>query len=305
MIKVRNDYTDEEARRFVEKCDAAFFDRLGAVCNEISETKGLNVIGLTGPTCSGKTTMANMLINRLGSAGKRVHVISLDDFFLERDVLDARSVNGEIDYDSPDTIDVDLLHECAEEIIRGDRVVLPKYDFPTGSRGIGDIIDADDDDMFVFEGIQVLYPSVVSILKSNTAYRSIYICPRSEIGIDGKVFEPNEIRFLRRIVRDFNFRAASADFSFYLWDSVRKNEEEHIFPNADSCDHIIDSTLGYDVNMLAPYLKRILSMPHSRRGKITNAEYENTVNYILDKISGIEEMKKEYLLSGSLYREFI
>lgn len=305
MITVKNSYTEEEARTFVKECDDAFFRRLDSVSSEISENKKVNIVGLTGPTCSGKTTMANILINKLSGVGKRVHVISLDDFFHEREKLDAINKNGEIDYDSPDTIDIELLSECAEEILRGDRVVLPKYDFLTGKRVKGDVIDADDDDMFIFEGIQVLYPQVASLFKTSDSYKSIYICPKSEIYVAEKLFLPNHIRLLRRLVRDFNFRGASADFTMYLWDSVRRNEDKYIIPNADSCDYIIDSTLGYDINMLAPYLKRILALPHSGRGKISETKYRSTADEILCEISGVEEMKRSYLTEGSLYREFI
>jgi len=305
MIKVKNSYTEQEARAFVRECDEAFFKRLDTVSGEISENKKITVIGLTGPTCSGKTTMANILISKLKRVGKRVHVISLDDFFHDRERLDSMNKEGEIDYDSPDTIDIGLLSECASAILKGDRVVLPKYDFLTGRRVRGDVVDADEDDTFIFEGIQVLYPQVSSLFGDNDSYKSIYICPKSEIYAGGKLFLPNHIRFLRRLVRDFNFRGASADFTMYLWDSVRRNEDKFIIPNAHTCNYIIDSTLGYDINMLAPYLKQLLSMPHAKRGRISESEYRATADAILEEIAGVEEMHKSYLAEGSLYREFI
>ena len=305
MITVKNSYTPEEARAFVKECDDAFFARLDAVASEISENEKVKVIGLTGPTCSGKTTMANILIERLQNAGKKVHVISIDDFFYEREVLDAQNDGEEIDYDSPSTIDIELLQKCSKEILRGDRVILPKYDFKTGKREQGDVIDADDDDMFIFEGIQVLYPDVAAILNTGDSYKSIYICPQSEIYVNGRLFLPNHIRFLRRLVRDFNFRGASADFTMYLWDSVRRNEDKYIVPNASDCDYIIDSTLGYDINMLSPYLKKLLSLPHSKRGKISEIEYASVSYEILRELKGVCEMGKELLAENSLYREFI
>ena len=189
--------------------------------------------------------------------------------------------------------------------MRGDRVILPKYDFLTGKRVVGDVIDADDNDMFIFEGIQVLYPEVSSLFKNSSFYRSIYICPRSAIRMGDKVFMPNDIRFLRRLVRDFNFRGASADFTVYLWESVRKNEDKYIMPNADSCDYIIDSTLGYDINMLSPYLREILSRPHSGRGKISESEYRAVADRVLSEISDVQKISRKYLFENSLYREFI
>ena len=81
--------------------------------------------------------------------------------------------------------------------------------------------------------------------------------------------------------------------------------EKNIFPHIDKCDYFIDSTLGYDINMLAPYLERILSMPHSGRGAISEAEYRQAADKILAEISDVVPMEKSYLSDGSLYREFI
>lgn len=293
-----------QAKAFVRECDRAFLERLSDVCEQIIEND-LSVIGLTGPSCSGKTTMANLLTERLERSGKQVHVISLDDFFYEVDVLHRMSEDGEIDYDSPDTIDIEALTETVDAIFRYGEVQLPKFDFLTGKRKKGERICAGPDDRFIFEGIQVLYPEVSQLLSRYDSYKCIYIAPQSEICVGGRVFEPNHIRLLRRLVRDFNFRGASADFSLYLWESVRKNEEKNIFPHIDKCDYFIDSTLGYDVNMLAPYLERILAMPHTGRGAISEEEYRQTADGILAQISDVAHMEKSYLSEGSLYREFI
>ena len=304
MIYVNDTMNAEEARAFVHSCDKSFYNRLCDVCEQIVEND-LSVIGLTGPSCSGKTTMANILTGRLEKNGKQVHVISLDDFFYEVDVLHRMSDDGEIDYDSPDTIDIETLTETVDAIFRYGEVQLPRFDFLTGKREKGEKICAGPDDRFIFEGIQVLYPEVSRLLSKYDSYKCIYIAPKSEICVGGRVFKPNHIRLLRRLVRDFNFRGASADFSLYLWESVRKNEEKNIFPHIDKCDYFIDSTLGYDINMLAPYLERILSMPHSGRGAISEAEYRQAADKILAEISDVVPMEKSYLSDGSLYREFI
>jgi uridine kinase len=304
MIYVNDMMNAEEARAFVHSCDKSFYNRLCDVCEQIVEND-LSVIGLTGPSCSGKTTMANILTGRLEKNGKQVHVISLDDFFYEVDVLHRMSDDGEIDYDSPDTIDIETLTETVDAIFRYGEVQLPRFDFLTGKREKGEKICAGPDDRFIFEGIQVLYPEVSRLLSKYDSYKCIYIAPKSEICVGGRVFKPNHIRLLRRLVRDFNFRGASADFSLYLWESVRKNEEKNIFPHIDKCDYFIDSTLGYDINMLAPYLERILSMPHSGRGAISEAEYRQAADKILAEISDVVPMEKSYLSDGSLYREFI
>jgi len=113
------------------------------------------------------------------------------------------------------------------------------------------------------------------------------------------VFEPNEIRFLRRIVRDYNFRGASPEFSMFLWESVRHNEEVSIFPYVNNCDMHINSTLPFEINILKPYLDDILAKvpPES--------EFIEETRRIIEKIKDIEPIPKEYLAKDSLYNEFI
>ncbi len=304
MITVKNNMTPEEAKAFVRAADERFFSRLDEVSEEIISS-GANIIGLTGPSCSGKTTMAKILISHLEEHGRKTHVISLDDFFFENDVLLEMSGDGDIDYDSPDTIDDELLADCVRRIFAYEEVTLPRFDFLTGKRVIGETVRAGEEDIFIFEGIQVLYPNVDSILKKSDAYRCIYIAPESEISVGGRVFSPNEIRLLRRLVRDYNFRGSSADFSLYLWKGVRENEDRHIFPHKDRCDYFIDSTLGYDVNMLAPYLRTILNLPHTGKGEIEVPDYDAESERILSEISDCQAFEKSYLSEGSLYREFI
>lgn len=306
MIKVKRFDSEAEMRLFVEECDKEFYVRLHDLSEKIAADKDLSIIGLTGPTCSGKTTMANILTEVLEERGKKVHVISLDDFFFETEKLNRMSEDGSIDYDSPDTIDIDKLTECVDAIFsHSGSVTLPKFDFLTGKRVEGETIEADDDDIFIFEGIQVVYPRVVELLGRYDAYKCIYICPQSEIFVNGKTYSSNDIRFLRRLVRDYRFRGADPDFSMFLWKSVRNNEEVHIFPNAKNCHYFVDSTMGYDINMLAPELENILVLPYDEKSGISEEEYRNTADEILSGIAGIQKMYPEYLIDGSLYREFI
>ncbi len=306
MIKVKRFDSETEMRNFVEECDKEFYVRLHALSEKIAADEELNIIGLTGPTCSGKTTMANILTEVLEERGKRVHVISLDDFFFDTETLNRMSEDGSIDYDSPDTIDIEKLTECVDAIFshRGS-VTLPKFDFLTGKRVEGETIEAGEDDIFIFEGIQVVYPRVVELLEKYDAYKCIYICPQSELFVNGRAYSSNDIRFLRRLVRDYRFRGADPDFSMYLWKSVRANEEVHIFPNAKKCHYFVDSTMGYDINMLAPELEKILKLPYDEKSGISEEEYRRTSEEILSGLEGIQRMYPEYLIEGSLYREFI
>lgn len=291
----------EQARKFVESCEKDFESSLDETVRLVCENKGIRLIGLSGPTCSGKTTTAKKLISYLTSMGKNVHVVSIDDFYLDRAVLIKRAdddPNIEIDYDSEDTIDFEALKACVAEVFTDEPTKIPKYDFVEGRRTGYITIDPDKNDLFIFEGIQAIYPKITALFRQYN-YKSLYICVESAINMEGTIFEPNELRLMRRLVRDYNFRGSSPEFTYYLWDSVRANEDVSIFPYASGCDYFINSTLPFEVNLLAPYLRKILPLVPSDNEHKTDAEA------LLKKIDGIEEVSPEYLIEDSLCYEFI
>ncbi len=291
----------DEARLFVEKHESDFEKRLDEVAERVASDYSVRLVALSGPSCSGKTTTANKLISELEARGRKVHVVSIDDFFYDKDQLaDISKANGDgkIDYDSIKTIDFDALVECVREIFSDGKTLVPRFDFKLGKRTGYVEYDPDEEDLFIFEGIQAIYPEITEVFKKYPSI-SIYICAQSAVKIGDKIFEPNEIRLLRRIVRDYHFRGASPEFTMYLWESVRDNEDKNIFPHITNCDMQIDSTLAFDVNILKPYLEDVLQkMPE-------NNEFIPVARRIIEKIKEIEPVSKEYLAENSLYNEFI
>lgn len=293
--------TEEQTRLFVKRCEAEFEQRLADAVGKVCEQKGIRLIGLSGPTCSGKTTTAKKLISQLTAQGKNVHVVSIDDFYLDRQVLIARADNDpdiEVDYDSEDTIDFDALSKCVDEVFTDEPTLIPKYDFVEGKRTGYITIDPDENDLFIFEGIQAIYPKVTALFHKYN-YKSLYICVESGLEIEGTVFNPNELRLMRRLVRDYNFRGASPEFTLYLWESVRANEELNIFPYTVDCDYFINSTLPFEVNLLAPYLRDILPKVPA------DSKYKAEAEAILNKLEGIQPVSPKYLIDNSLCYEFI
>lgn len=288
-------------QEFVKACDERLEQDMIEVARRVSRAPRLKLLGLTGPTCSGKTTAANMLTDYLERHGHRVYVISIDDFYYDLEILHRKAEadpDVEIDYDSEDTIDVELLAEKAESLLACQRTELPHFDFKTGKRTAGQVIDPTPDDVFLFEGIQTLYPKVSTILEGE-AYQSIYISPASSLQFDKEIFVPNEIRLMRRLVRDFRYRASEPEFTFYLWQSVRENEEKSIFPNVYRCHHFIDSTMPYELGMLKPYLAEVLS-------RVTKSDNcYDSARRILQRLIEIEPIPSEFITEHSLYKEFI
>ena len=285
---------------FIEKCDREFDELLERSVKRLCDGEDIRVLGLTGPTCSGKTTAAKKLLRHLGDENKRVITVSLDDFF--KDAFSRESLAGacveELDFDSPDTLDTELLEKFVDEIFSRGRSKKPIFDFVSGTRIRWDEIACDDNDVLLFEGIQVLYPAVLSVIESHGG-KVLAVRPESGIEIGGKRFEPDFIRLCRRLVRDSNFRGASPDFTLSLWGSVRRNEEENIFPYMGRCDVRIDTTLVYELNILAPYLRRTL--PQIEWGGKHHKQSLEILG-LLEDVVGIESF---VISEESLYKEFV
>ena len=285
---------------WIKSCEDRFADRFYSIAEDICQKRSLRIVRLFGPTCSGKTTAAQILISIFESFGKKAHVISIDDFFYSREKLlrlSREKGNDGIDYDSPDTIDLEVLEKFTEEIFESSVVHCPIFDFKEGKCVGYREMSIDDNDIFIFEGIQANYPNVISILSSHGS-ASIYIAPQSDVCAWGQTFEPNELRLMRRLVRDYYFRGSKPEFTFMLWESVRENEEKNIFPYVNS-DYTVDSAMEYEIGVLKPYLRDIVD----RMDK--NDKYYPTALNIIDKISGVDEIPSELILDGMLYCEFV
>ena len=288
-------------REFIENCDKKFDEALSLAAHRVFSGEE-KIIGLTGPTCSGKTTAANKLKSIVEEMGKKMQVISLDDFFKDefsKQKIDRNTSDADgLDFDSPDTMDMPLLSEFVHDLFSKGRAMKPTFDFKTGTRPEYNEIVRHEDDVFVFEGIQVLYPEVVKLLGSEGS-KTLLVCPQSAIKIGERVFEPNEIRLLRRIVRDKNFRDTNANFTMSLWESVRRNEENNIFPNVGENCVIVDTTQAYEINILKPYLLTDLEIitPDSKH-------YETRMQ-IEEKLRGIGDADSAFIGKNSLYKEFV
>lgn len=293
----------DEARRIVRENEAEFESRLNAMTRSVSEETDIRLVTLTGPTCSGKTTTAKKLVDAFAACHKRVNIISIDDFYFDNkklvEISRAKGIDH-VDYDSADTIDLCALDVFIDEILDSKKpeVHCPVYDFVEKRRTHYKTLECTEDDIFVFEGIQALYPEVVELFDGRP-FSSIFICAKSGLDVEGAVFEPNEIRLLRRIVRDNHRRATPPELTFGMWENVRHNEDINIFPYADRCKYQIDSVFTHEISLLKPYLDELLPTVSA------TSEFYDDAQAILEKIAHIEAIPKDYISENSLYHEFI
>ncbi len=288
----------DEAAEWIRFWEDNFSQELDDALENVFAGEGAKIIALSGPTCSGKTTTAKKLIRRITSAGNIAVDISIDDFFFDRS--DRNLVKDEApDYDSVAAIDLDYLRHCIGKLERGERVLLPHYSFLDTARvGYHEYLPSERD-IYVFEGIQAVYPEVTSMFSEN--YRSIFINVSEDVTFRGSILTRNEIRILRRLVRDYHFRNASPEFTFHLWETVRANEEANIFPNSGNCDVYINSMLPYEPFVIAPRARTLLEMVPA------DSRYRGQAEDLLRKLEAFDcpYFEETMIPANSVFREFI
>jgi uridine kinase len=300
MQKARNSfYGENDKREYVIECEKRFERSLDLAIERVISQNN-KIITLSGPTCSRKTTTAKKLISEFEERGKCVHVISIDDFYYDKAFLEkiAKEENKPLDLDSPTTIDLPELSRVIEEIFVGDVVEVPVFDFQLSRRTGMRKFDPDDRDVFIFEGIQAVYFEVTRLFGAHP-YSSLFVYLCDDIEIDSFLFDKNEVRFFRRLVRDYNFRGASPSFTFELWRSVRENEDKNIIPFYDDCTALINSTMPYELGMLKPYVVPLLSSIEK------GSPYYDYAQKMIKRFEHIEEISKDYIPEVSLYHEFL
>ena len=203
-----------------------------------------------------------------------------------------------VDFDSIKSIDLDTLKISIDEICAMGTVFIPAFDFEKGKRVGGKEYFIDENDIFIFEGIQALYPEVTALFDGRHSI-SIYVSVEESLKVGDEIFSPNEIRLFRRLVRDYKFRNASPEFTFKIWDGVRQNENKNIFPYCDKCDIRINSLLEYEISMIKPYLIPILDSI----GK--SSEYYGKAQDIINKMKYVSEISSEYMPCESVFHEFL
>ena len=295
-----NEAVRSDPAAFARECDAAFAKKVENAASRIAEhRRESRVILLSGPSGSGKTTTALKIEERLEKMGIETHTISMDDYFKTMDPETApRNRDGDIDFESPFFLDVDLLNRHFAMLDRGETIHVPKYEFARQMRS--DImchpLRLGPDDLAIFEGIHALNDIIVG--KNPHAFR-LYIAARSNlVDDDGNiVFQHAWLRLCRRIVRDYQFRGCDAGFTLKLWDNVCRGEKLYISPYKENAHIMFDSSLAFELAVLKPVVVPLLeTIPAGKYG---------VVDDMLRGFERIEAMDEKYVAPDSLAREFL
>ena len=229
------------------------------ICESISKTKNnVKLILIAGPSSSGKTTTAHKFCMYLKSQGLNPHILSTDDYFINREDT-KKDENGEYDFESIDTIDLELFNTQLTSLINGEEVDLPRYDFIKGEKVFGERrLKLNKEDILIVEGLHTLNEKLTSSIPRDQKIK-IYISPFTPLAIDNyNHISTSDVRLLRRIVRDNRTRGRDVEGTLQMWDKVRAGEEIYVFPYQDEADYIFNTALIYEVGVLKVYVEPLL-----------------------------------------------
>lgn len=232
--------------------------RIGEIAKDIIGRGNVKFIMIAGPSSSGKTTFSHRLSIRLRTMGKTPHPIALDDYFINRDQT-PRDENGNMNFECLEALDVKQFNEDMVKLLDGEKVELPTYNFKTGKREYrGNYKQLGKDDILVIEGIHGLNPKMSYALPEESKYK-VYISALTTLNIDAHNRIPTtDGRLLRRMVRDNRTRGTNPQGTIRMWPSVRRGEEENIFPFQEDADAMFNSALIYELAVLKPYAEPLL-----------------------------------------------
>lgn len=232
--------------------------RIGEIAKEIVDRGNVKFVLIAGPSSSGKTTFSHRLSIQLRTYGMIPHPIALDDYFVDRENT-PRDENGDYNFECLEAIDVEQFNEDMNRLLNGEKVELPRFNFKTGKREYnGDFKRLGPEDILVIEGIHGLNPATTHSMPDESKFK-VYISALTSLNVD----EHNRIpttdgRLLRRMVRDARTRGTCARRTIEMWPSVRRGEEQYIFPFQESADEMFNSVLIYELAVLKQYAEPLL-----------------------------------------------
>ena len=270
---------------------------------KISETiynnKKLKLILLAGPSSSGKTTTSKKLELFLKGFGLNPIAISIDNYFVDRDKT-PRLPDGSYDFESLNSINVELFNKNLKDLLNGKEVTLPVYNFITGKSELSDeSIKLGEKEILIVEGLHALNEELTYSIDKKNKYK-IYLCPLTVLSLDNhNRIRTTDNRLLRRIVRDNRTRGYSASDTLSTWSKVREGEEKYVFPFQDEADVIFNTSLIYELGVLKTYAEPLLYSVEEN-----DPMYKEAVR-LLNLLKNILPISNDYIPVDSIVREFI
>ena len=281
---------------FVADEERRYNAELAQLAASLASSPETRVLLLAGPSSSGKTTTANLLADRLTAMAHPCAVVSLDNFYRNRDESYPKNPDGTFDYENVTALNVPLIAECLQHVIARRDCWLPRYDFKTSLRtDRAQLLPAQENGLVIVEGLHAMNP-VISESLPKFAICNVFVSVSTNINENGvRILSGRKIRFLRRMVRDALYRGASVAHTLSLWPNVVAGEDRYLYPYKSRADVAFDTFHRYEVGVLA----------HYARGFAPNVIGSEFLDYVMNGASKFCAVDPELVPQDSLIREFI
>ena len=284
---------------FINICEARHNRMLCELGQLIEDSiNEISLICIAGPSSSGKTTFANRLRIELLARGIKPIRISIDDYYLEKSKIPLDE-NGQPDLESIEALDIPLFNQNMVDLINGEEVRLPKFDFQLGKRVPGRLLKVKKGEPIIIEGIHALNDRLTLDIPKSAKFK-IFIAPQAQINLDDHNPQSlTDLRLIRRIVRDYKFRNSSAEETISMWPSVRAGEFKWIYATQEGCDYVYNSMLPYELPVMKKYALPLLQKIDQESPCFPVAiRLMRMLKFFID-------MDEKWVPSNSLMREFI
>ena len=291
--------TNGLSSKLIQISEALQEKKIARIADEIAQRKGIKIVLIAGPSSSGKTTTCKRLSVQLAVNGLRPIGISLDDYFLDRE-LTPRDENGDYDFEHLHSLNIPLLNEQMNALLQGEEVELPRYNFQKGkSEWSGKKLKLEGNEILVIEGIHALNPELTSEISENQIYR-VYASALTTILLDNHNYIPTtDNRLLRRIIRDHKYRGVTAQETIRRWASVRRGENRWIFPFQENADAMFNTAMLFELAVIKRQAEPLLEQVTE------NCEEYAEAYRLLKFLRYIKPIPEDQIPPTSLLREFL
>lgn len=296
---VNEEVCNGNIENFVKSCELNFNIEINETAKKVSQNKEIKCVMISGPSSSGKTTITKRLGSYFKIYGLDPIVISLDDYYKER-VDSPKDANGEYDFECLECTDLEYLQKDVTKILNGEEVTLPRFNFVTGCKELSSKkVKLKDNSILLFEGLHAINKGMLSFIPDQMKYK-IYVSPFIPLSIDEHNYiSNNDLRLLRRIVRDFRTRGYDVPTTIKNVKKVTIGEDKYIIPLIPEADKIINTSLSYEVGILKVFVEPLLySVP-------STSQYYDEARRLLRFLNGFFTISGEYVPKDSILREFI